>query len=74
VGEKRLLTESERKALRTAAYQVAEGDTNVGKARARQEQLWRKLIQAGVTKSAIARESGLSQTGLNSRLATGERA
>ena len=73
MSERRLPTPAERSALRRAAAEVSKGDQSVDEARQRQKALWANLIANGVIKAAIARESGISQTGLNSRMASGRK-
>jgi hypothetical protein len=65
------LTAEEVKRLGVLAEKVARADTGASNARARQETVWRRLLEGGASKTAIAAASGLTIGALNFRLARG---
>lgn len=63
------LSALDRVALVELAAKVSGADHAAAQARSEQNELWRKLIQRGVPKAAIAEASEISATAINMRLA-----
>jgi len=62
------LTEDERDRLVEVRERLSHFDSEAHAERRTQEKLWRRLVKAGVSKSEIARISGVSATAVRVRL------
>ena len=63
------MSDADRFRLESVAAEVAEAEVALSKARKSQSAVWAYLIEAGVSKTAIAAHSDVTRTAINMRLA-----